>query len=546
MAAGRGGGGVSRCVAPVTALISTLAVATRRCSSGLQCGSSAGTGCAASTFGDMESRLSERLGEEEAAGDEGGAAWSDTGLLPGQGTVQGVSRSSSIAFTPPASPASGPPQLDAATASGRAALDQRRRLFAQCRELACVVEEEMRAEVARDMKDGVAAVPPLAPSGWRVLHTTGSSYFTMSRLKKGCYMDSRAGGGRVDNDSDSPRAAPDLVPRYRSVHDLVTGSRQGPLSAGRGDAAAGREDVWVLHRGRYTAAQAGLAASKRSGPTGSEGGSGDHGDGRRRYAVRYARSDTHITLFAPFRSLDVTLYNPRVDICESARFDVLVRKECPKAAAAAAAALSSLEAATLEGQQEVWDEGRCMFVRLACVNDELRVRSLQFVSHKLARALEEHAVFGRGEPLYLELLRRLPMAASVHKSSPQRGSGAAASRDQLRTVSAASPVNVFDAPEPTSATPAAAAPPFSSAHVLTSQFDRSGEYARTFAYAGPYITELSKELREALSEYIMMDVGITNEVAEYVCQLQFFLEQEAYIGWLAQWGQLAATLKSAV
>ncbi|KAG5509607.1 hypothetical protein JKF63_06312 [Porcisia hertigi] len=186
----------------------------------------------------------------------------------------------------------------------------------------------------------------------------------------------------------------------------------------------------VLHRGRYTAAQAGLAASKWSGPTGSEVGSGDHGDGRRRYAVRYARSDTHITLFAPFRSLDVTLYNPRVDICESARFDVLVRKECPKAAAAASS-LSSLEAATLEGQQEVWDEGRCMFVRVACVNDELRVRSLQFVSHKLARALEEHAVFGRGEPLFLELLRRLPMAASVHKSSPQRRAGTSCARSAL-------------------------------------------------------------------------------------------------------------------
>ncbi|CAC9466363.1 conserved hypothetical protein [Leishmania infantum JPCM5] len=533
--------------------ISAITASTRRYSSGLhdgegwRRGSGGGSGHADRILGDVAERLSDRQDEREAAEEDDAAAWGSVKFLPFQDAGWDAPPSSSSAFSATASPDPLPPQSDPTAVSERAALDQRRRLFAQCTELADVVQEELRAEVARDMKDGVAAVPPLAPSGWRVLHTTGSSYFTMSRLKKGCYVDSRAVGRRANDNGDSPLPASDMVPRYRSVHDLVTGGGRPPRSAKRDDAAAERE-MWVLRRGRYTAAQDGQAAPQRNSPAGDEGDCRQHGGSRRRDAVRYARSDMHITLFAPFRSLDLTLYNPRVGICEWTRFDVLIRKERPKAAAAAAASRSSpLLATTLEGQQEVWDEGRCMFLRLAYVNGELRVRSLQFVSHKLARALEEHAVFGKGEPLYLEMLRRLPMDVSFHKPSQRRGSSSLERKAQPSTVSAASPVNVFDAPEPTPATPAAAAPrtvsSFNSARVLTSQFDRSGEYARTFAYAGPYITELSKELREALSEYIMMNVGITNEVAEYVCQMQFFLEQEEYVGWLAQWMQLAATLK---
>lgn len=540
---------------PLKVPISAITAATRCYSSGphdgegWRRGSSGGSGHADRILGDVAERLSDRQDGKEAVEDEDATTRGTVKFIPSQDEGWDAPPSSSNAFSATASPEPLPPQSDPTAGSERAALDQRRRLFAQCTELADLVQEELRAEVARDMKDGVAAVPPLAPSGWRVLHTTGSSYFTMSRLKKGRYVDSRAGGRRADDDGGSPLAASDTVPRYRSVHDLVTGGGRPPRSAKRDDAAAERREMWVLHRGRYTAAQDGQAASQRSSLASDEGDSRKHGASRRRDAVRYARSDMHITVFAPFRSLDLTLYNPRLGICEWTRFDVLIRKERPKAATAAAAASRSspLLATTLEGQQEVWDEGRCMFLRLAYVNGELRVRSLQFVSHKLARALEEHAVFGKGEPLYLEMLRRLPTAVSFHKLSQRRGGSSLERKTQTTTVSAASPVNVFDAPEPTPATPAAAAPrtssSFNSARVLTSQFDRSGEYARMFAYAGPYITELSKELREALSEYIMMDVGITNEVAEYVCQMQFFLEQEEYVGWLAQWGQLAATLK---
>ncbi|KAK7195211.1 hypothetical protein NESM_000446200 [Novymonas esmeraldas] len=429
-----------------------------------------------------------------------------------------------------AAPSAPLPQAEPSSAKDRATGERRRRLFAKCGELNETVQAELRAEVARDVQDGVAAVPPLAPRGWRVLHTTGSSYITMSRLIKGGYVDSRAGGrGRG---APSTTTSADDTPRYRSVHDLVTGARpqHGPVPPpspphveGSDDAAAAeRRETWVLHRGRYTAAHPGSSSS------GGGGGGVSHGA-----AVRYARSDTHVTVFAPFRSIDLATYDPRVDICEWTRFDVLVRKERPAEAAGDASAHTPTT--PLEGQQAVWDEGRCMFARLACVNSELRVRSLFFVSHRLARALEEHAVFGKGEPLYLELLRRLRIDGARHASGSPT------------TVSAASPVNVFDAPAPTPATPAAATSrPGASSHsssMLTSQFGLGGDYARSFAYGGPHLTELSKELREALSEYIMMDLGITSEVAEYVCQLQYFLEQEEYLGWLAQWGHLASTLR---
>lgn len=418
------------------------------------------------------------------------------------------------------------PQTEPASAEARAALKRRRQLFSSCTALNDVVQAELRAEVARDITDGVAAVPPLAPAGWRVLHPTGSSYFTMTRVKHGRYAKSRPRGGG----GSAEESCNDSVPRYRSVHDIMTGRSSSPQHT--------PQQQQHQHQ------------QQKRGPHWLSPHNGGEDNG-----VRYARSDTHITIFAPFRTLDLTLFDPTVDICEWTRFDVLVRKTKPamNATASGAAAMSSAISSAsfplsqpltpLQGQQETWDEGRCIFLRLACANSELRIRSLQFVSNTLARALEKHAVFGKGEPLYLELLRRLRREQTVGRQGRQGD----------RWYSAVSTLHLFDAPGSAAAAPAGATtlhdPLLSGASgntsdaVLTSRFDRSGEYARTFAYAGPYLTELSRELREALQEYVMVHLGITNEVAEYVCQMGFFLEQEEYVGWLAQWGQLASKLQ---
>ncbi|KPI89674.1 hypothetical protein ABL78_1167 [Leptomonas seymouri] len=467
---------------------------------------------------DDASRASCIAGEEASQGSEVGGL--DCAELPFPDDVEDTTFTAGKAAGN-ASSSRTAPQTEPTTEHARAALQRRRQLFDRCTALHNVVQEELRAEVARDMKDGVAAVPPLASAGWRVLHPTGSNYFTMTRVESGYDTDGRhaaAGAGAAAAGTSS-------APRYRSVHDMMTGRWRSrpPSSQQRGTP--------LLHE------------SARGG-----GGSG---------GVRYTRSETHITLFAPFRTLDLTLYDPRVDICEWSRFDVLVRKSKPATATTPASnpAHSSSPphslrqqqqqpVVPLQGQQEIWDEGRCMFLRLACVNSELRIRSVQFVSNKLARALEEHAVFGKGEPLYRELLRRQRRERVVVRAE---------GKDRWHT--AASPLNVFDAPGSTSSASAASTvleDPLLSvasadgANVLTSQFNRNGEYARTFAYPGPYLTDLSKELREALHEYVLLNLGITSDVAEYVCQMQFFLEQEEYIGWLAQWGQLASTLQKAL
>lgn len=409
------------------------------------------------------------------------------------------------------------PKTEPTSEAARVALEARRRLFNCSTALHDVADAEMRAEVERDMTDGVAAVPPLSPAGWRVVHPSGANFFTMTRVQSGGYMGT-GDGNAAANAAARAEEARMSPPRYRSVHDVMSGRHIPRPSAPPPPPPRSAAVSALVGRGN------------------------DSGSG----SVRYARSDLHVTLFAPFRTLDITLFDPTVAICEWTRFDVLVRKTRP--ATSSRDSVHGGPATPLVGQQEVWDEGRCLFLRLACVNGELRIRSLQCLSQKLARALEEHAVFGKGEPLYLELLRRQRRERTVRR---------AGKRDRWQT--AVSPVRVMDAPE-TAAVAAAAAAQTSlsvpldplagtsttsdaASHLLLSQFDRSGEYARTFAYGGPYVTELSKEMREALLEYVMLNVGITNEVAEYVCQMQFFLEQEEYVGWMAQWGQLASTLR---
>lgn len=454
--------------------------------------------------------------------------WASSG-----GPPQSSLSSSSLSFNAEESPSEddwGAVQREPPTATEREALQQRRRLYTTARALGDVVQSELKAEVARDVRDGVAAVPPLAPSGWAVSHFAGQRYFTMT--KRG-----RNGGGypyqlhpteqRYHPLMREAEVEDSATPQYRSINDEMRGltsHNSATNSTSSSDAAQQKQvadgstasEKLILRGGRY-AAEAG-------------------DDGLQRGRVDVMRSDIDVTVFAPFRTVDLSFFDATVDVSEWVGFDVLVQKRKPMTAGA-----SRRSPTLLQGQREVWDTQRAMFFRLACVNGDLRIRSLQFVSEPLARALDEYAVFGSGEPLYQELLRR--QWAEHQRRNSKRASSTTHTR--------ASPLQAFDAPDTFTK------PAISSANaaqtgqraealassLLISRFDRCAEYARLFAYGGPYISDLSKELRDVLMDFLINAVGITVDVSEYVCQLQYFLEQEEYMGWLAQWGQLAASLQ---
>lgn len=421
----------------------------------------------------------------------------------------------------------------------------KRRLYRAAVGLKAVVEEELAAELRRDAEDGAAAIPPFAPGGWTVRHPAGSSYFTMmkaipgsSRVAPDEEEEVRLSRRHALLEEDVCSAAGE--PRFRSVRDDADRGRRPLPTAGSPSAHPGSSsgELWgeaipTFPYSKQMQQQRRLSPSKARAPV--------------------PRSNVHVTLFAPFQVQDLSLYDPNNSICEYAPFDVLVQKTPP-------AALSTWPASRpetpppllLKGHQRVWDTDTAMFLRLASVNSELRLRSVGFLSDAVARRVEEGACFGRGDPLFVALLARHTPVARRQERLQRLREQRQRRRTRERELSAEAdelspPMNRFFTHHKGSPSPPAASArrrALSPAEaLLKTDFTVSGSVARAQLYQGPYLSELSNELRDALLTYVMTDIGITPEVREYVCQMQYFMEQEEYMGWLARWRHVADRLQ---
>ena len=257
-------------------------------------------------------------------------------------------------------------------------------------ELAGLATREIALEAARDEDDGLAALPPLIPDGWKMEHPPGSNFLLLRRKQN-----------------------------YRSLTER--------LRDVNGD------EVHYL--------KPAVNARKRSESHAKRNHEG--------------REPDEITLFCPMRFKDPSFHEPTVDLCEWVPFDCLVCR--PQASS--------------------------LFLRLASVNSELRIRTVQHISRTAVAALGSHvATF-------------LPM--------PIAKGGEANKLDIHR-------------------------------------FGVQGDYLRTLLYSGPTMTEMSAEFREQLMNYVTgSSIGITPEVVEYVCQMLYFAEQDEYMRWLGRLRQFS-------
>ncbi|KAF5217771.1 hypothetical protein ECC02_009344 [Trypanosoma cruzi] len=408
--------------------------------------------------------------------------------------------------------------------------DELRSLRLSARTLRDAAEREIKAEIERDSRDGVAAIPPLPPSGWKVQHPAGSNYFVMTRTLRG-----------------GAKSAEQQTRRYRSVHDvflkaLKENQRQKVLRVPKQREEKEEEQQQQGLQGQMQEqARNGMDDVASSSSLQSRGsfkkmvvdytGQNQHRAVLREMtasndAEHVDRMDVCLTVFAPFRVYDPSFHDPTVDICEWSSFDVLVRKkkagEKQGSGGRTNNALNSLA-------QLVHDRALCMFVRLASVNSEMRIRFIQFLSINEAQALEEHACFGRGEPGFLELMRRRRQMRA--RTRPFRS---LRRYDEPLTLLHEAP----DTQDASSTSPLAIGlqqgSRGSAYELLTECFDSTGEYSRTLCYSGPYLSELSKEMMGALQDYLQGDLALSQELCEYVCQMQFFLEQEEYMAWLGR------------
>ncbi|EKF35021.1 hypothetical protein MOQ_002356 [Trypanosoma cruzi marinkellei] len=422
--------------------------------------------------------------------------------------------------------------------------DELRSLHLSACTLCDAAEREIKAEIERDSRDGVAAIPPLPPSGWKVQHPVGSNYFVMTRTLSG-----------------GAKSAEQQTRRYQSVHDvflktLKENQRRNVLREKKQ-----RQETEEEEEDKEQEQQQGLqgqmqeqagndmddiasSTSLRSKGSVKKMVVDYSGQKQHRAVLREMadsndaehvdRMDVCLTVFAPFRVYDPSLHDPTVDICEWSSFDVLVRKKKATVKKGSGGitniALNSLA-------QLVHDKALCMFVRLASVNSEMRIRFIQFLSVNEAQALEEHACFGRGEPGFLELMRRRRQMRA--RTRPFRS----LRRYDEPLISLHEAPNTQDASSTSPLAIGSQQDSRGSAYeLLTDCFDSTGEYSRTLCYSGPYLSELSKEMMGALQDYLQGDLAISQELCEYVCQMQFFLEQEEYMAWLGRLRHVATVV----
>nr|CCC52901.1 conserved hypothetical protein, fragment [Trypanosoma vivax Y486] len=341
---------------------------------------------------------------------------------------------------------------------------------------------ELRAEVERDMRDGVSAIPPLPPRGWQLHHPAGSRFFYMSRTLK---------GGASSSELNTRR--------YQSVHDsFLNALRNAHAQRRKGKTHVRNNDLEMASADPQPDAN----PSTKVVVDYRKQGNGDNRMMLRRLII-------HKTVA---QSVKEAGDNPLESLVHMLEDDALV-----------------------------------MYVRLANVNSEVRIRSVQFISLSEAQALYEHACFGAGEPLFLELVRRLRRPtfdlgtiASLghftprgHYDDPRAhtrdtvnlvGDGRDGEDISLKSFKRSSYIHAYK--------------------MLLEPSSVAGEYSRTLCYGGPYITELSKEMVESLQEYLQGDLGVSAELCEYVCQMQFYLEQEEYMAWLGQLQHIGATVAS--
>ncbi|CBH17302.1 hypothetical protein, conserved [Trypanosoma brucei gambiense DAL972] len=387
---------------------------------------------------------------------------------------------------------------------GKASTCERVSLRTIAESLGAAAAAELRAEVERDTRDGVAAIPPLPPLGWRVRHPSGSNYFVMTRtLKNGVQS------AELNNR------------RYRSVHDIFLQSLQkgGHKYAQKGKGSEGRQKH---------AKEEEEPPSQEDGKSSPKVTVGYDREGRGHRATlqrmdelhdspKLSRADVHLTVFAPFRVYDPSLHDPTVDICEWSSFDLVVQKTVPDNRVANKL-LQPLSCTPQDGALS-------MYVCLASVNSEMRIRSIQLLSMKEAQALVEHACFGNGEPLFLELLRRRGRRRPLVERRFDD--------PRLRYEEVAQPQQVADEAA-VACSSSCYGPYYPAFEMLMDSCGSAGEYSRALCYGGPYVSELSRELCDALLDYIKGDLGVSDQLCEYVCQMQFFLEQEEYMTWLGQ------------
>lgn len=364
------------------------------------------------------------------------------------------------------------------------------------KEVKRVAHRELRAEVERDAKDGGAAIPPLTPVGWSVQHDPGTRFFFMQRVIPAKLP--RTGSSHGLSFSDER-------PKFRSVLEEAL-QRHQKTSKGNGrnsDSGTPQKD-WKEKQGRdevlpYLSSVLPSAKNLSFGST------------------AFPRLDTHLMLYVPFQVQDLSLQDPKVPITEWSRFDLYVRK------ASCASSLSY----PFPHQRRVLEDRECMLFRLASVQSELRIRAVQFLSQPVERKLAECAAFGQGDPMWLtiEARRRQHLQRQAQTENREKSPAGLDLKDPSMQGGTRGILSTF---KDRRMTPQ-----------LLEDKTPIGEFARAMVYHGPYCSSLSVELRDALLQYISDDLGITNDVVEYICQMQYFIEQEEYMGWLARLGMTA-------
>jgi hypothetical protein len=198
----------------------------------------------------------------------------------------------------------------------------------------------------------------------------------------------------------------------------------------------------------------------------------------------------HVRLRAALRSVDPSFWNSDVAICEWVPFRVVMTPDVGQVAP--------------EGLSR---SRRALVADLAAVQSQLKVRRIWFA------------------PLDVDIVNggAVPAASPADATDPFAGSA-------RRLLHAPEwPPAMTSAPDAAGTTGSSQTAP-SQSFLNSQRGPGNGEAA---SYGGPCFADLSRELQQALLEWLSAG-GVDARLGEYVCQQAYWIEQQEYNLWLAR------------
>ena len=304
-----------------------------------------------------------------------------------------------------------------------------------------MAKDQLAKELAHEVKDDT--LPPIVPEGWSAHQKRGSRVLVMKRVLTKGYL--RSAEGKRSGLPSLPPTGSSLLNEHERIMAQKKAQRRSIVERVMKQMEQGKSGTKGQEAVKVPAAS-------------------------RKNHIDDDEMAIDITIYAPFQSVDPSFYDPSIDKCEWVPFDVRVVKP---------------------------DQSHCLFLRMASVNSELKIRYFQVLPYHGELAGETASISGG-------------TAADGPIESGRRMIDSILGLNRTDSEALNQPLSCAG----------------------WSEWQRHQRELQN--YQGPPFTDLPKMFQGMMMDYITATLGVDYRVAEFICQMGFHAEHTEYQEWLGK------------